>query len=136
MTHTVHLELPFHWGSLTLSAPPHIDLMPLIQPLAEQLATFEGTAEDWATARSAVLFQISALPALVNVALRLENPLTPELLPAPDWIRLSLERMGWSQERLASELGVTANTVWRWCSGRTPLPPWLTAFMQMAMRHR
>jgi len=36
-------------------------------------------------------------------------------------LRKLLAEAGWSQRRLARELGVSPVTVWRWASGRRPI---------------
>lgn len=105
-------------------------------PLSPDAFYVQPSLEGWAQLRARVVEVVCSLPPVVDVSLVLQGPATVEAADPMDAVRQYLEALGWSQEDLARQLGVASNTVWRWFSGRTPLPPWVNAYLTMALQGR
>lgn len=134
MSQSLQVVFPYQWGYLTLAAPDGVQLDPTVAVLQPDVFCVQPTIEGWAELRGKVLAILANLPPVVSVQFTLEGP---KELAGDDPMALvkhGLSALGWSHEDLAHNLGVTANTVWRWFSGRTPMPPWVQAYMTMAIR--
>ena len=51
----------------------------------------------------------------------------------PDDLQTHLHTLCWTQADLARSVGVTPSTVYRWLAGMTPLPAWLSGYLDMAV---
>lgn len=136
MSQTLQVVFPYQWGSLTLVAPPCVSLDGAVEPLKPEVLFVPPSVEGWAELRSRVLQIMASLPPVVSANLSLRGPAPVEAEDPMDVVRQGLVLLGWSHEDLARQLDVTSNTVWRWFSGRTPLPNWVTAYLTMALQAR
>lgn len=135
MEHVVQFEFPFGWGRLVVKTCEAACLEKVQASALSLAAPVELTAAGWAAFKAEVLRILGELPSTVDVQLDLRAPEAQE--PAtPEGVRAALDRLGWSQEDLARQLGVTSNTVWRWVTGRTPIPVWLHTYIWLVIRQR
>jgi len=47
-----------------------------------------------------------------------------------------LAELQWSQVELSRRTGMTTQSVNAWCQGNTPVPKWLTAYMELLINIR
>ena len=136
MSKTIQVVFPYQWGQLTITAPDCMELDSAVLPLSPDTFCVEPSLDGWAELRARVLGIMATLPAAAAVSLSLKGPAVLTGDDPMGMVRQGLAALGWNQEELARQLGVTSNTVWRWFAGRTPLPPWVTAFLAMALQGR
>lgn len=136
MEYVVQFEFPYRWGQLVLKAGSAACLEQLQAQTLALASPVEATTEGWLAFRGEVLRVLGNLPPEVDVRLEMLAPAAQVPVATPAGVRAALEALGWSQEELARQLGVTSNTVWRWVTGRTPIPVWLHTYMALTIRQR
>jgi transcriptional regulator with XRE-family HTH domain len=54
----------------------------------------------------------------------------------PSKLRDALHELKWSQKAFADKIGMDADTVSRWSTGKTPVPPLVAEYLRLARKVR